>query len=201
MTISNWRFLSDPYFIGNKYVVLPLTGTLISISSSRAIIQKLGFLVRLLGLHANSVRDDQFFTSGSIIDLPPSENSSTDNDRRSRFISIFVRYSLMFLPLGLVVRIINTITQMCTDSPNRLTRRKLELVSTAFGRRSRDDCLHIAICRYALLRLHGINSSICIGVLVPTDEMHAWVEIDGHPILECSDVLVHYQACLKLSGY
>lgn len=199
MTIANWRFLSDPYF-NELFVVLPLTGSLISISSSSATIQIHGFWIRLLGLHINKLRDEQFFAKKSIIDLPPGATLPNSYDRRSKIILIFVKYSLMLLPLGFVVRIVEIFTSMHIDRKHKFTRTELELVSSAFGRRSKDDCLQMAICRYALLRLLGVESTVCIGVLVPTEEMHAWVEVDGHPILECSDVLVHYQTCLKFSG-
>lgn len=68
--------------------------------------------------------------------------------------------------------------------------------AAAFGRRSNQDCLLISICRHVYLRRLGILSKILLGAHVPTEKMHAWVQIGDHPVLECPDVLVHYQACV-----
>ena len=68
--------------------------------------------------------------------------------------------------------------------------------ATAFGRRSNQDCLLISLCRHVYLRRLGIFSKILLGSHVPTEKMHAWVQIGDHPVLECPDVLVHYQACV-----
>jgi hypothetical protein len=68
--------------------------------------------------------------------------------------------------------------------------------AAAFGRRSRQDCLLVSLCRHIYLRRLGIPSKILLGAQVPTEKMHAWVQIGEQPVLECPDVMVHYQACV-----
>lgn len=199
MIISNWRFLTDPYF-DEHFVVLPLTGNLVSTSSNSVKFRKQGFLIKILGLDVCNLRDEHFFARKSIIDLPLGNSFRSDYNKRSKIILIATKYALLIFPVSFIVRFFETIFSILGAPLHKFTQLELQIVSIAFGRRSKDNCLQIAICRYALLRLLGIKSTICIGVLVPTEEMHAWVEVSGHPILECSDVLVHYQTCLKYSA-
>lgn len=72
----------------------------------------------------------------------------------------------------------------------------VRLSAVAFGRRSNQDCLPVSLCRHIYLRRLGITSKILLGAQVPTEKMHAWVQIGDHPVLECPDVMVHYQACV-----
>jgi hypothetical protein len=73
-------------------------------------------------------------------------------------------------------------------------------LAAAFGRRSKQDCLFISLCRYAYLRRLNMAAAVVLGVHVPTQKMHAWVQLDGHPLLECPDVLGHYQSCVLYDG-
>jgi hypothetical protein len=198
MITVNWRFLTDPYF-DEQFVILPLTGNLISVSSNNLKFKKKNFFLRILGLNVHNLRDEQFFEKNSIVDVSSEDSLQTDDDSKFKFISIVTKYSLLIFPVSFVVLLFESIFSIIGAKLHEFTRLELKIVAKAFGRRSKDNCLQIAICRYALLRLLGINSTICIGVLVPTEEMHPWVEVKGHPILECNDVLVHYKTCLKYS--
>ena len=73
-------------------------------------------------------------------------------------------------------------------------------LAAAFGRRSQQNCLFISLCRYAYLRRLNMAAAVVLGVHVPTQKMHAWVQLDGHPLLECPDVLGHYQSCVLYDG-
>lgn len=63
-----------------------------------------------------------------------------------------------------------------------------------FGTRSGGNCLPMSISRFWFLRSIGQDARVHIGVFVPTDTMHAWVQIAGRAVLESADELVHYQS-------
>jgi hypothetical protein len=56
----------------------------------------------------------------------------------------------------------------------------------------------------SLVRCHLLNGTpgltLNLGVFVPTDLMHAWVEIDGIAIHECPDILAHYRKAVEYSA-
>lgn len=174
---------------------MPLTGNLISVegdldqfTARRA--------ARLAGLRADTRMPSAHFSRQAILDTPIDEQAGTPSPASSR-IRTRVRWLLKMFPLAVAFRMLNLIFPPAANSDIDPGAPCLKRLSASFGRRSQDDCLEMALCRYALMRLDGHRCVINIGLLAPSDEMHAWIEYRGHPVLECEDVLVHYQACLQ----
>lgn len=194
MSTAYWRPLFDPYF-DRPFIVLPLTGNLISVQGDldRFTARR---VARLAGLRTDTRRPDACFSRRAILDTPLDDDAGTPAPAAGRIRSR-VRWLLRMFPLAVALRVLDRLfapAPSCNAEPGAICIKRL---AASFGRRSRDDCLEMALCRYALMRLDGHHCVINIGLLVPSDEMHAWIEYRGHPILECEDVLVHYQACLQ----
>lgn len=63
----------------------------------------------------------------------------------------------------------------------------------------RDYCVQRAASAATLLRLHGHEAVIVIGVRRPPFEAHAWVEVDGAPVVESAETLATYTV-IRRSG-
>lgn len=191
MPTAYWRPLSDPFF-DHPFIVMPLTGSLISIGCELE-----SFLARraarVAGLRGGTRRPDAFFARKAVRDTARVADAASPASARIRQL---VRVLLACFPLGVAVRLLGVACPLRRTGGGPVSEATLALLAASFGRRSRDDCLEMALCRYALMRREGHRCAIVIGLLVPSDKMHAWIEHDGHPLLECEDVLVHYQACL-----
>ena len=59
------------------------------------------------------------------------------------------------------------------------------------------ECLPRALFRFEWLRSRGARAELVLGVHVPTDRMHAWVQIDGRVIGEEIDEMLCYQAAVR----
>lgn len=108
----------------------------------------------------------------------------------------FAYIALKLLPLSIAFSLVKLICTLFLSRYKATINEALILTSQAFGRRSKQDCLVVSLCRHILLSQLKVESKIVLGAHVPTRKMHAWVQIGDHPILECPDVLVHYQTCV-----
>jgi len=194
LSTAYWRPIFDPYF-DRPFIVMPLTGNLISVqgdldqfTARRA--------ARMAGLRAETLMPSAYFARQAILDTPIDEDAGTPAPAAVR-IRTCVRWLLKMFPLAVAFCLLNLIFSSASNHDMAPKALCLKRLAASFGRRSQDDCLEMALCRYALMRLDGHRCVINIGLLAPSDEMHAWIEYRGHPILECEDVLVHYQACLQ----
>ena len=102
---------------------------------------------------------------------------------------------LQLLPLSAAITLMHLLFPLARGASIGMDE-AVRRTAVAFGRRSKQDCLLVSLCRHTYLRRLGIASKILLGAQVPTEKMHAWVQIGEHPVLECPDVMVHYQACV-----
>lgn len=174
---------------------MPLTGNLISVQGDLDRFTA-GRVARLAGLRAETQMPDACFSRQAILDTPIGADAGPPSPAAGR-IRICVRWLLKMFPLAVAFRLLNLIFRPAGSRDMAPGAICLKRLAASFGRRSQDDCLEMALCRYALMRLDGHRCVVNIGLLAPSDEMHAWIEYRAHPILECEDVLVHYQACLQ----
>lgn len=189
-----WRELHDPFF-EHPFIVVPLTGNLMSVRGGIDAIT-VRRMARLAGLRPETRMPAARFARKPILDIPDDADAGTPSPVARR-IRTCVRWLLKIFPLGVAVRVLGIVYRPGPRRDIAPADLCLKLLAASFGRRSSDDCLEMALCRYALMRRHGHRCVVSIGLLVPSDEMHAWIEYRGHPLLECEDVLVHYQACLQ----
>lgn len=183
-----WRTISDPFEAGT-FAVSPYTGHLVALA--RQADKGMG---RLLGFHPDRLRADTYFEFESILDVPRYEAPSMD--KVARKMRRVVEHCLRLLPLNLAISVVDGIytARSASETP---VHDAIAETAFIFGTRSDKDCLPVSLCRYLALKKMGVAANISVGVFVPTGKMHAWVEVGNHPCLECEDVLMHYQSCLK----
>jgi hypothetical protein len=64
---------------------------------------------------------------------------------------------------------------------------RVAVASAFFPGRAR--CLEQSLLLYVLLRRHGASATIRLGIQPHRRRAHAWVEVDGHPVNERSELL------------
>lgn len=74
---------------------------------------------------------------------------------------------------------------------------QIPLTNVAFKTDAIGMCLEQALSRFALLLSFNRSPSLNIGLHVPTDSMHAWIEMDGNVLFECEDSMIHYQTAVR----
>ncbi len=186
-----WRTIQDPFGAGN-FAISPYTGHLVTLDFDTS-----HPMDRLLGFKDEQRRVDQYFDKRSILDS--AVFTATSEAEPNKRMQILVANFLWFLPLAAAITLLDKIYIFRTSMKVSVDD-AVAITARTFGSRSNKDCLAVSLCRYLFLKQMGIPANINIGVLVPTGKMHAWIEIDGHPCLECKDVLMHYQSCLKFSA-
>lgn len=185
-----WRSIEDDFGAG-IFAVAPFTGHLVSMHDKATGPSLLGFSSRRRGV-------DVDFARGSIRDL----NGVQVEGRGEAAARLRARVdkSLRYLPLVAAVAVLDRCCRPERKHAPAISE-AMEVVAHAFGSRSRKDCLPVSLCRYLLLKKLNIPAAVHVGVFVPTEKMHAWIEVDGQPWLESEDVLMHYQSCLKFIGH
>jgi|GEM_PF-2193252 len=194
-----WCVISDVYLDNVHFVLSPRTGTLTEISDLKAFFEArllrffLGFSKRtFIASIPWPVRDPLDIASGA--DAPTLCLKTAPAHPMMHAVTMALR----ILPLWLVIELAALFSEKRAE--------KLPLndavarVAAAFGWRSRGNCLPVSICRFWLLRRLGWKPSIQIGVLFPTEEMHAWVCLDGAPVLEDADMVSHYRVAVQYFG-
>jgi hypothetical protein len=179
--------------LGTYTMIAPRTGHLF-VSTGQGLPAPLALL---LGLGRCS-QDCTVAQRNAIFDLESSGQQPCDPDYDAAFarrIRRIVKVALRLLNVSAAFALVHLLVRPGRRSAPPLDLALGELVA-AFGRRSQQNCLFISLCRYAYLRRLNVSAAIVLGVHVPTQKMHAWVQIGGHPLLECPDVLGHYQSCV-----
>lgn len=112
-----------------------------------------------------------------------------------------VKLLLKAFPLFLAIRMIGVFFPLGNSRVSGADRDWEVDIANEFGVAVDGQCLPRSLCRFAQCRRYGIaDVELVLGVFTPTDEMHAWVEIAGKPLLECPDFLSHYQTCVRYHG-
>lgn len=193
---TQWHPIDDPE-LGTSTIIAPRSGhLLVSAAGDQAHVgQPLSQLLQLvLGTHA-SARGNSRLRRAAILDVADTAVAAGAPALEVRMIRRSAALCLRWLPLRCAVAMMRVLWRPGRPGKIALSA-ALESTAAAFGRRSRQDCLPVSLCRHVYLRRLGIASSIILGAQVPTEKMHAWVQVGEHPVLECPDVLVHYQSCV-----
>ena len=192
-----WTIVSDQFLDSVHFVISPCFGHLIEIhdisdlNKSPLMRTVAGFTKRTFSTSLHRAQEDPI---GCLDEKMPSNIYPPINPSLIRKIA---RVSLHLFPLGFVIYCLFLSTK--GGKPVLELSEAVSFVADAFGRRSNGNCLEIALCRYWLFCLLGWRTTIQIGVLFPTEEMHAWVALDGVPLLEDADFVGHYQAAVIYS--
>ncbi len=198
MTAFKWRSVIDSQ-LGVAFGVSPWTGALlaeeVSTTASWRPPRLLGFDPKKCGALQDFARADE------ILDPDPQDDDLSEDIRR-----LAQQRARTFYRLAFAIPIVWVIAMATIDSRRRAageewiriadSGRAAAVSAALFGRRSHDDCLPLSIARYWFLRSVGQRAFLHVGVFVPTDTLHAWVQLGAVPILESADELVHYQSCL-----
>lgn len=189
---KQWYPIHDPE-LGTCTIIAPRTGHLLVSTTDYRRVPMRAALRLVLGT-STSTRGNSEFGRARIIDSSaPADATAAAPDAAT--IRRIATLCLRLLPLSAAITLMHL-----AFPPGRAAAigvdEAVRLTAVAFGRRSRQDCLPVSLCRHIYLRRLGISSKILLGAQVPTEKMHAWVQVGDHPVLECPDVLVHYQACV-----
>jgi len=189
---KQWYPIHDPE-LGTCTMIAPRTGHLVVSTTDYRRTPMRAALRLLLGTSPATRGNSEFGRSRIIDSTAHDDGSAAAPDAAS--IKRTATLCLRLLPLSAAITLMRLAFR-----PGRAAAvgvdEAVRLTAVAFGRRSRQDCLLVSLCRHIYLRRLGIASKILLGAQVPTEKMHAWVQVGAHPVLECPDVLVHYQACV-----
>lgn len=198
MQYYHWSIISDPFLPQTYFVVSPYTGHLLSFSDPSAIHNSI--IMRAIG----GFKHCRFSSSLSFPENEPfnfTTCGNEDNTLHLRLRAIIIRRTvrtlLKVLPLGVLVYLIIVIVSIRINNVDQA--RAVSYVANAFGIRSVGNCLEVSICRFWMFRLLGWSATLNIGVLFPTEEMHAWVSLNHVPVLENADFIGHYQVAIAYS--
>ena len=202
-----WTSLTDSE-LPFEFAIVPLTGHLVRRTRKQSQELELGsrWLHQLLGWRpALRMRTEVWPDLTAILDPEPVECSSTEQ-RAATYLTRSLNILFRYLPLLWVIRLADWLPaprDLRATIPNSSPTANdyalcLAKVAQLFGRRTKDLCLLKSIERRTYLRWLGIASQLRIGVFVPTEEMHAWIEIAQQPVLESPDFLVHYRVAITI---
>ena len=183
-----------------EFAVVPLTGHLVRRSLAQADQLALGGnrLHRLMGWQpVLRMLDEERVELDAIVDPEPVACHDNEHAAAARLGRVVILL-LKWLPLLWVIKLADLL-----PPPQRLKKNGDMLLAVGkmaqlFGRRTQGLCLLKAIERRTYLRWLGIESQMRIGIFIPTEEMHAWIEINHQPLLESPDFLAHYRVALTI---
>lgn len=188
---QQWYPIHDPE-LGNCTLIGPRTGHMV-VSTTDYRRTPMRPALRLLLGTSTAARDNSALRRASIIDSDADIGDAPAPGAAS--IRRVAALCLRLLPLSAAIALVRVVFPPAPGAPIGIDE-AVRRTAAAFGRRSKQDCLLISLCRHVYLRRLGLASKILLGAQVPTEKMHAWVQIGDHPVLECPDVLVHYQSCV-----
>lgn len=183
-----------------EFAIVPLTGHLVRRPLAVAEKQALGrsWLHRVIGWWPGLRMSEELSPDIENILDPEPHACDKSEQAAAALLSRAVVLLLKYLPLLWAIRLAD-----CLPAPPGLQRCSEKALVTGklaqlFGRRTHDQCLRMAMERRTYLRWMGMQCQIRIGVFIPTEEMHAWVEINNQPLFESPDFLVHYRVALTI---
>lgn len=188
-----WRPLVDRE-VSRVFVISPLFGTLLSISNQRCKGDRLPFTTKLLGC-TTGTRSDVAWSVESI--TPPFDHRSDyQPDSRHETWSRNIRSELEWWPLAWII---NRIERQSLRKPSAVDaeRNLIDGMLGAWTYSLQPECLPRALFRYGWLRSRGVPCELVVGAHVPTDRMHAWIELDGSVIGEEPDEMLCFQGAVR----
>lgn len=136
----------------------------------------------------------------SDIITPLPERTWYDSDPRHDAWKANLTKQLRYIPLLLIVHRIEKKSRDLRKFPDNALSNKAELIDEmlASWRHCRNpECLPRSLYRYKWLRNHGLSPQLVLGLHVPTDRMHAWVELDGQVLGEEPEEMLCYQGAVR----
>jgi hypothetical protein len=193
----HWQLVTDQYLNGVFFAISPITGHLFEVEHQCDIYSSV-LLRSFFGFNTKRYTGSSSFPIKAPINVPPVNTTEFVKLKYVRAIQWTAKSILSIIPLGIAVGVIS-----CLEKPKNTNvdfDDALSFVANAFGSRSDGNCLQVAVCRYWLLRKLGWTTELHLGVLFPTENMHAWVAYNGQPLLECPDFISHYQSAVVYYG-
>lgn len=187
-----WFPIYDPE-LNSFTIIAPRTGHMV-VSKTDYRRTPMPFVMRSILGTTISTRGNSTFERRDIVDSSLGCLAASP-DPSALLIKNRVNFWLQHLPLSHAISLMRRMFPPARSSSICMLD-AVNLSAVAFGLRSSQDCLPISICRHIFFRRIGIHSKIMLGAHIPTEKMHAWVQIGLNPILECPDVIVHYQTCV-----
>jgi hypothetical protein len=154
------------------------------------------FRLALLGCTAGSQSSTGWSFAG--VEPPIRHAHPSADSKQSQWIHD-VEAHLRRWPLAWVINRIERLATEHTVMPVRNSDIEIALAELATSWRfSRGaECLPRALFRYKWLRARSLHPILFLGTHVPTDQMHAWVTLNGRVIGEEPDEMLCYQAAVR----
>lgn len=187
-----WRYLVDQE-VERAYFISPIFGSLHSYELDSFDALKIGARrLRLLGCTPTTHRQSHW---PDLEVIPPSRELSVNlPDPRVQQWRTSTQATLRFCPLVVFLHALELRSR---------TRAKLEYASSiaevieAWKFSRGPECLPRAIFRFKELRARCLDPHLVIGTHLPTDRMHAWIELDSKILGEEPDEMVCYQGAVR----
>lgn len=180
--------------LGTCTIIAPRTGHMV-VSKTDYRRNPMPIVLRIILGTYLSTRNNGKLQRKNILDFPVNMTELECAEQEYLLIKQYATFCLRLFPLATAIALMQLLFPMKRSAKVQVNE-AIRQTAVAFGRRSNQDCLVVSLCRHVYLRRLGIPSKILLGAHVPTEKMHAWVQIADQPILECPDVLVHYQSCV-----
>lgn len=191
-----WRPLIDDD-VGQLFLISPVFGSL-HVFDKHDFAKGLPTWTQLIGCTPSTLDCSGWAFSG--VEPPEEAHTWYQSDTRHTDWSNHIRSQLNRRPLAWVInkiekRATRPLTVFAPDvrEPKEVMRELLS--SWKFSRNP--ECLPRSLFRYAWLRRRGAFPQLVIGVHLPTDRMHAWVEVDGCVLGEEIDEMLCYQGAVR----
>jgi hypothetical protein len=194
-----WRPLYDKD-VEQLFIVSPFFGSLHAIKVCPGTSPRVPGWCSLLGCTGRTLSE-----SGWVLDsvVPPGDaHSWYSSDPKHADWTEDIRRQLTRVPLALVVNQIERRSSppfsLSGAYAERSTLEELIQAALTAWNFSRDpECLPRALFRFQWLRARAVFPRLVIGVHLPTDRMHAWVELNHRVIGEEPDEMLCYQSAVR----
>lgn len=192
----NWRPLVE-WDVGQCYAISPFFGSMHSLGPPKAGTAAHPMWLPVLGC---TRRSETMLHWDAQCVIPPSVTHTWYGvDARHAEWSKQIERSLARRPLLFVIEQIERMSASrskgSAQSPS--TEDVLTELLASWHHKRNAECLPRALFRYAFLRRRGIAPTLSIGLHLPTDRMHAWIEVAGNVIGEEPDEMICYQGGVR----
>ena len=192
-----WRPLTDTE-TNLIFLVSPFFGTLHTLPIKQRFLYKLPTSFLMLGCF-NGNRNPLGWDI-DVIEPPARSTTWYHSDPRHSEWENQVKEMLNFRPLILAINKLENDARRRTQGNPSCPREIDHIISevlSAWRFCRLPECLPRALFRYTCLRQHDVRPHIVIGVHLPTDRMHAWVELDGQVLGEEPDEMLCYRGAVR----
>jgi Transglutaminase-like superfamily len=130
---------------------------------------------------------------------PPAPKEQQKFDEKQDEWTCNIQTNLRYWPLAAVIERIEARVKRTAVKPPATVDLEALLAELAISWRvsGNSECLPRAIFRYQWLRMRSLYPSLYLGVHVPTDQMHAWIALNGCVLGEEPDDMLMYQPSVR----